>query len=142
MNFGRSVSLRAKQFPIQIMAGPAGRLSIGDHCFINQGVNIYATVLVEIGQHSMLADLATIHDTVSHEVAPGIPSKAGPVRIGRNVWIGRSAYVLPGVTIGDNSVVAAGAIVTSDVEGNAVVGGVPARVLRRFDAPPDWVRSR
>lgn len=57
-----------------------------------------------------------------------------PVTIKRNVWIGAAATILPGVTIGENSVVAAGAIVTSDVAPNSVVGGVPARLIRNINS--------
>ncbi len=53
-----------------------------------------------------------------------------PVRIKRNAWIGAVATILPGVTVGENSVVAAGALVTADVPANTVVGGVPAKVIR------------
>jgi acetyltransferase-like isoleucine patch superfamily enzyme len=57
-----------------------------------------------------------------------------------NVWIGRAAIVLPGVTVGRHSVVAAGAIVVDDVPPRSVVAGSPARVVSTFDCPDDWVR--
>ena len=53
-----------------------------------------------------------------------------PIKIGCRVWIGAHATVLPGVTIGDNAVIAAGAVVTKDVPANAVVGGVPAKIIK------------
>ncbi len=55
-----------------------------------------------------------------------------PVRLKRNCWIGAGATILPGVTVGENAVVAAGAVVTKDVEDNAVVGGNPARLIKRL----------
>ena len=53
-----------------------------------------------------------------------------PIHIGKNVWIGSNATVLPGVSIGDGAIVAAGAVVTKDVPENTIVGGVPAKVIR------------
>jgi acetyltransferase-like isoleucine patch superfamily enzyme len=57
------------------------------------------------------------------------------VNIGHNVWIGYGACILRGVTVGDNAVIGTNAVVTKDVPANAVVGGVPARVLRMREAP-------
>jgi acetyltransferase-like isoleucine patch superfamily enzyme len=55
--------------------------------------------------------------------------------IGQNVWIGAHATILPGVTIGDGAIVAAGAVVTKDVPGNTIAGGVPARFIKNIDEP-------
>ena len=66
-----------------------------------------------------------------HDLCPA------PIRIGKNVWIGANAVVLPGVTVGDNAVIAAGAVVSRDVPANAVVGGVPARLLRMIGEADD-----
>ena len=54
--------------------------------------------------------------------------------IGKNVWLGASVTVVPGVTIGDNAVIAAGAVVTKDVPANTIAAGVPAKVIRELDA--------
>ena len=56
-----------------------------------------------------------------------------PVHICRNAWIGAGATILPGVTVGENAVVAAGAVVTKDVEANTIVGGNPAKFIKRVD---------
>ena len=70
--------------------------------------------------------------TVNHALEPEKRrrNRYAPIRIGENVWIGSNATILPGVTLGDWAVVAAGAVVTKDVPPMTVVGGVPARVLR------------
>ena len=57
---------------------------------------------------------------------------AAPIIIGRNVWIGSNATILQGVSIGDNSVVGAGAVVTKDVPANTVVGGIPAKIIKKI----------
>ena len=56
-----------------------------------------------------------------------------PIKIGKNVWIGSNAAVLPGVTIGDNAVIGAGAVVTKDVPANRIAAGVPAKVIKRIN---------
>ena len=72
--------------------------------------------------------------TLNHAMDPAdratmIPA---PIHIGKWVWIGANATVLPGVTIGDGAIVATGAVVTKDVPENTVVGGIPARVMRKI----------
>jgi acetyltransferase-like isoleucine patch superfamily enzyme len=141
MRVGSSFRIRASQFPVQITVREGAHLSIGDDVFLNQGTNILAAAGITIGDHFRMGDLASIRDSDAHEVDPSSGVKSSPVRIGRNVWIGRQAVVMPGVTIGDHAVIAAGAIVTSDVESCSIVGGIPAREIRRFSAPPNWVRK-
>jgi acetyltransferase-like isoleucine patch superfamily enzyme len=54
----------------------------------------------------------------------------GPIHIKRNAWIGANATILPGVTIGENAIVAAGAVVSKDVPDNTIVGGIPAKIIK------------
>lgn len=111
-----------------------GELILGDNVYMQQGAVISAHNRVEIGTNTGFAEYVSIHDndhgrggddvsfrTVQHDTAP--------VTIGRNVWIGCKATVTKGVTIGDNAIVAAGAVVTRDVPANAIVAGVPAKVI-------------
>lgn len=81
---------------------------------------------------------------MDHNLAPDkratvIPS---PVRIGCNVWIGSHATILRGVTIGDNAVVAAGAVVTEDVPANTIVGGIPAKIIKHIDENGNTILER
>jgi acetyltransferase-like isoleucine patch superfamily enzyme len=138
---GHGLMIRDDQFPVQITVRRGARLYLGDNVFLNQGVNLLAAMSVTIGANTKIADLAAVRDTDTHSVTPSDDVKMAPVIIGRNVWIGRSAIVMPGVTIGDHSVIAAGAIVTQDVPPHSVAAGVPAKVIRTFEAPPaGWVR--
>jgi acetyltransferase-like isoleucine patch superfamily enzyme len=127
---GRRFKVDGLQAQVDFGAGPRGRLVVGDDVFFNRGSTVYAAELVEIGDNTRIADHVTVHDTDFHEVEQGAPVRVAPVRIGRNVWIGRNAIVLPGVTIGDRAVIGAGSVVTSDVPADVVAAGNPCRPLR------------
>ena len=73
--------------------------------------------------------------TINHDLDPANRQSMSyaPIHIGKNVWIGANATVLAGVTIGDGAVVAAGAVVTKNVEPNTIVGGVPAKVIKKIE---------
>lgn len=70
--------------------------------------------------------------TLNHGLAPEerVSTRPAPITLGKNVWVGSNATILQGVTIGDNAIVAAGAVVTKDVPANTVVGGVPAKFIK------------
>lgn len=105
-------------------------ITVGNHVFFNSGCNfqdqggITIDDGVLIGHNVVLATLN--HCMISEQRANLEPA---PIHIGKNVWIGANAIVLPGVTIGDGAVIAAGAIVTKDVPANTIVGGVPAKKI-------------
>jgi maltose O-acetyltransferase len=90
-------------------------IRIGDNCYIGPGVHIYTAT----------------HPLNPYKRITGI-EYGKPVNIGNNVWIGGRAIINPGVNIGDNVVVASGALVTRDVQDNVVVGGNPARIIKKL----------
>ena len=115
----------------------SGRLTIGHGTNVNgTGTKLLCALEITIGEHCTLSWDVQVLDHDFHALTvDGLerPSVA-PVRIGDRVWVGTRAVVLKGVTIGDGAVVAAGAVVTSDVPPGAVVGGVPARVIGHADS--------
>lgn len=141
MRFEEELVFRSHRLCTSLSTGPKGRLEIGARSFLNDGVNVYAAQKVVIGLECLIADEAIIFDTTFHDISPDRPAKTAPVTLGRNVWVGARAVILPGVTIGDHAVVGAGAIVSSDVPPRSVVAGAPARVVRTFDCPDDWRRT-
>lgn len=106
---------------------------IGDNVFINSGCQFQDQGGITIGNGALIGP-KTVIATLNHHQNPDkrgnlIPK---PVKIGKNVWIGANVTILPGVTIGDGAVIAAGAVVSKDVEANTVVGGVPAKLIKRI----------
>jgi maltose O-acetyltransferase len=124
---GRNVSI---QWPIVVNG--ADHLSVGDNVSFNAFIHIWAQGGVTIGESTLIASHVVItsltHGTDSTRYSDSLVSK--PVEIGRNVWIGAHAVGLPGVKVGDNAIIGAGAVVTRDVAPGDVVAGVPARSIR------------
>jgi len=108
------------------------KIIIGDHCGFS-GAMISAAKHIEIGSRSLCGANVSITDTDWHCVDPksrNLPGVALPVKIGSNVWLGMNVIVLKGVTIGDNTVVAAGSIVSRDLPPNVLAVGQPASPIR------------
>ena len=106
-------------------------ITLGQHVFINSGCRFQAQGGITIGDGALIGHnvvLATLNHGLKpeerHDLFPA------PIHIGKNVWLGANVTVLGGVTVGDNVVIAAGAVVTRDVPANTVAAGVPARVVR------------
>lgn len=112
-----------------------GEISIGDYVLISPGTRISAAERIVIGDSVMMANGVYITDSDWHGIYDRTrPSEAvTPVIIEDNVWLGDRCTVLKGVTIGENSIVAASAVVTRDVPANVVVAGNPARVVKQLD---------
>ncbi len=112
----------------------SGRITIGDACLMSPGSRITASDEVVVGDGVMLANSAYITDCDWHSIYDRmVRDEPMPVHIGDNVWLGDGSAVLKGVTIGENSVVAARAVVTRDVPPNVVVAGSPAKVIKELD---------
>ena len=110
-------------------------IHIGKHVFINMGCKFQDQGGIFIGDGALIGHNVVLA-TLNHAMSPNhrgtmIPA---PIHIGKNVWIGSNATVLPGVTIGDNTVIGAGSVVTKDIPSGVVAAGnpVPARVMRHL----------
>ena len=112
------------------------KIHIGNNFTGNHNLTILDIREVYIGDNVMIGP-HTLITTVGHSLSPMSRRKhmafAKPVHIGNDVWIGGNVTILPGVTIGNNVVVAAGAVVTEDIPDNCLVGGVPARKIKDIE---------
>lgn len=124
--------------PMQVDMG--ANVKIGNHVFINHSLTVMARGGIEIEDHVMIGPGASLltanHDLYDHQVL-----LCGKVTIKKNAWIGAKAMILPGVTVGENAVVAGGSVVTKDVEPYTVVAGNPAHVLKRLDMPDNMQKG-
>ena len=117
-----------------------GVVSIGAKTVLGQECTISAFQHVSIGRECVIADRVMLIDFDHGVVEVDRPVRQQgiykrDVRVGNNVWIGYGACILRGVTVGDNAIIGASAVVTRDVPANAVVAGVPARMIRMREAP-------
>jgi len=135
-----------------------GRIDIGDHCLIypglyletadqgcisigadsvlSRGVHISSRAGITLGEGCMIGEYCSIRDA-NHRFGQGLRVRdsgfsSAAITLGRNVWIGRGAVILPGVSIGDNTVIAANAVVNRSLPANVLAGGMPAKVLREL----------
>lgn len=106
-------------------------ITIGKDVFINSGCHFQDQGGIRIGDGALIGHNVVLA-TINHHLNPAESRKNlyAPITIGAHVWIGSNATILPGVTLGDWAVVAAGAVVTQDVPSRTVAGGVPARILK------------
>ncbi|NLS13530.1 acetyltransferase [Vibrio sp. SM6] len=140
-NFTSGVGLRLDAFSIASERKP--RLVIGDNCQVNDYVHIGCVQNVTIGSDVLIASKVFISDhnhglyddsSVDVLELPSVrPLSCSAVTIGNRVWIGENVSVLPGVSIGDNSIIGAGSVVTSNIPDFSIAVGAPARVVKKFD---------
>lgn len=126
---------------------PERGLVIGDRCVIGARSTLVAHASIEIGDGVWFGQGVFVCDASHGYQDPDLPigeqfGAHQPVRIGAGSWVGHGSIVLPGTTIGRNVVVAAGSVVRGDIPDHSVVGGAPAKVLRRYEPGVGWVGAR
>lgn len=132
---GYRLAPRSGTGQVQLQARyPGSVVSVGQATVLGNNTAVIAVQRVSIGARCLIGDHVLILDSDFHHLDPANRNAPNPptaeVVIGDNVWVGSRVMVLKGVTIGRNSVIAAGAVVTSSIPENSLVAGVPARVLR------------
>lgn len=114
----------------------AGTTIIGSGVVMSNGIVVHCADSIEIADLTIIGEYSTITDSSHRRTPPDVAvhhaADSKPVRIGRNIWMGAHVVITPGVTVGDQSFVGAGAVVTKDVAPGWLVGGVPARPLREL----------
>lgn len=133
LRVGAGAWLRNEHAANRITVFPGALIEIGAGAFVN-GAMLHAKREIRVGERAVLAFGVRILDADLHDLDASTPERVEPVRIGDRTWIGADALVLRGVTIGEDSVVAAGSIVTRDLPARVLAAGAPARVLREIDS--------
>lgn len=107
-------------------------IHLGKNVFINADCKFQDQGGITIGDNALIGHNVVLA-TLNHEEDPNKRGNliAAPINIGKNVWIGSNATILPGITVGDGAIIAAGAVVTKDVEAESIVAGVPAKFIRK-----------
>lgn len=127
---GRKVDPSVKLFP-PIYSDFGKNITLGKNVFINDCCHFQDHGGVTVGDGTLIGH-NVVFATINHDVRPEHRSemKAAPIRLGKDVWVGSNVTFLPGVTVGDGAIVAAGAVVSRDVAPRTVVAGVPARKMK------------
>ena len=130
--FGYDVPSSLRVFP-PFYTDFGKNIAIGENVFINACCHFQDHGGVVIGDGCQIGH-NVVFATLNHGLSPEDRKHTypAPIVLGRNVWVGSNSTILQGVTIGDNAVVAAGAVVTKDVPANVVVGGVPAKIIKKI----------
>ena len=123
------------QDAVYIRAGTQGRVTIGDRAALNSFCRLFGHGTIEIGEDAQLGP-GSLVTTTGHDYRKGLEASWKPVVIGRGAWIGANVTILPGVEIGDRAVIGAGSVVTRSIGPGSIAVGVPARVIRRIEDPP------
>ena len=117
----------------------AGRIKIGQGCFLNRNTMLASNEMIEVGDHTMFANGCFVGDADHRYDDPDVPIthqgfvSRGPVRIGSNVWFGVNCVVTGGVEIGDRAVIGANSVITGDIPAGVIAAGAPAKVIREIE---------
>lgn len=127
---GKSVDESFMMFP-PFYTDCGQNITVGKNVFINSCCNFQDQGGITIGENSQIGHKVTLA-TLNHGLAPEDRGTLypAPITIGKNVWIGAAATVLPGITIGHNSIIGAGSVVTKDIPPNSIAVGNPCRVIK------------
>ncbi len=144
---GRCATLRTTPaYPITLTvwtsADREGRIDIGDYVLISPGTRVLSSDHITIGSNTMIAGETYISDSDWHDVYNRTQECDAhkPVHIGQNVWLGYGVKICKGVSIGDNSVIGAGSVVSKSIPANVIAAGNPARTLRELDPDKGFTR--
>lgn len=131
--FGKEADPTLRVFP-PFYTDFGKNITIGRHVFINACCHFQDHGGVTLGDGCQIGH-NVVFATLNHGIAPEdrVHTYPAPIVLGKNVWVGSNATILQGVTVGDNAIIAAGAVVTKDVPADTIVGGVPAKVIRRIN---------
>ncbi len=118
------------QSDVYIRAGAQGSVVFKRGCMINSFARFFGHGGIELGEDTQIGPSVTITTTQHDYDEPGLPEIFKKVTLGKNVWVGASSTILPGITIGDNAVIGAGSVVTKDLPPNSIAVGVPAKIIK------------
>ncbi|MBK5222609.1 MAG: acyltransferase [Acidimicrobiia bacterium] len=133
LTVGDRVQLISTITPIELAVTAGGTLAIGARTLVNYGTSIAASLEVRIGERCQLGTYTLLMDNDFHRLEPERRlerPESAPIIIGDDVWLAARVIVLPGVTIGEGSVIGAGSVVTRDIPTRSLAAGAPARVIR------------
>ena len=119
-----------------------GYISIGDYCLISPGVRIASAAGITIGDNCMIANGVYITDADWHDIYDRLKTvgDAAKIELAENVWVGDSAIICKGVTIGENSIIGAGSVVAKSIPANCIAVGNPAKVVKKLDPEREIVK--
>jgi acetyltransferase-like isoleucine patch superfamily enzyme len=114
----------------------SSKILIGSNVMTNNNVFFCAAKYIEVGDFTLIGQNVSILDHDAHGISPdkrrGELGEIGEVRIGNNVWIGNNVTILKNSIVGDNTIIATGAVVAGKFPGNVIIGGIPARIIKKI----------